>query len=212
MVHCGRIIWVPFREEAVAIKKLSSAVLISILVLFECGHNSNSPAGPVPPANTVAIGTFLLDSDVTYLSGYRTYAYNAQGRKSKYSVYDQNSVVLWRDVYQYDSRGFLIKEIDSTFSQYPMPGESPKSQSITVYQYDASGWLVGKLFYNDSAKLSSFACYENNQFGSVAKYTEYGLDSVPTYWCTWRYDSRDSVIGTVQYNADSSLQQFDTYE
>lgn len=199
-------------RKAFAMAKSFSVCLFSILLMSECAHNSNSPTGSVPPANTVAIGTFLLDSEVNYLSGYRTYAYNAQGKKSKYSVYDQNSVVLWRDVYQYDSREFLIKEIDSTFQNPSWPGSSAPTQWITVYQYDASGWLVGELFYNDSAKLSSFARYENNQFGSMVKYTEYGLDSVPTYWCTWRYDSRDSILGTVQYNADSSLQQFDTYE
>jgi hypothetical protein len=197
---------------------MTRVVLLGILscsLLIKCADNPTQSG--TQTGTQAKTGTFLLDYEVYYSSdgtydGYVDYKYNEQGNLSERTSYRADSTIEWQYQYEYNASGLKTKEIEITPPNPMWPYDTGTTHTSTVYLYDNSNKLIKTLHYNDSARLVSFSRYEYNQFGLESKYTDYGLDSVPTYWCTWQYDSRDSVIKTINYNKDSTVDDFDTYQ
>ena len=148
--------------------------------------------------------------------------YNRQSghRISEQLIYDENENLTMRIMYQYDSKGNLIKNIgydnnniDIFFSEYVYNSDGLLEKSINKYNIYLNGIMSGEYDsittyeYNaDNQMIKSLGLLKN---GDITEYTLFTLEDDRIIMIE-NHDADNNIIGTIFFEYDNNGKRINT--
>lgn len=165
-------------------------------------------------------------------SGRTEYEYDANGNKTKETLYTRDGEMTQYLTYQYNANGDVIclenhfsdgyesrgvYEYDGNGNLIKLISYNNNSGTMALYEYrvytlDANGYTKKVSIYDANDVLEGYQLCECDSRGNITKYTYYNADGNYVGYSLYEYDGNDSITLFVEYDAEGKETYRNEYE